>query len=265
MKTRLTALCLASVMGVATAATEPKSITLSSKEQKVSYSIGVDIGKSFQEQSIVIDENAFIAGIRDGQKNKPALMNDEQIRETLMSLQTELMEKQKEKAQKVAMKNKTDGDMFLEKNKQQPDIKTTQTGLQYRVIKDGTGTAPKATDQVVTHYKGKLIDGTVFDSSYDRGEPATFPVNGVIAGWTEALQLMKPGSKWELFIPANLAYGEQGVGDIIPPNSVLLFEVELISVVNQDKQSAKQPEKSKTSAKPSTQSKPAADAATKQQ
>lgn len=235
---RLTALCLASIMTTAFAAND-KAMTLNTKEEKISYSIGVDIGKSFQEQNITISEKAFLAGMRDGQNNKPELMTDAEIRETLLTLQTELMEKQREAAQKVAMKNKTEGETFLQENKKREGIKTTSSGLQYKVITQGTGTSPKATDHVITHYRGKLIDGTEFDSSYARGEPVTFPVNGVIPGWTEALQLMKPGSKWELFVPAELGYGEQGIGDVIPPNSVLNFEVELISIVDEDKSSSK--------------------------
>lgn len=237
IKMRLTALCLASALATTMAFAEQTQTSLKSKDEKISYSIGVDIGKSFQEQNIVVIEKAFLAGIRDGQKNKPALMTDEEIKNTLVSLQKELMEKQQEEAKKVAMKNKTEGDKFLTDNKNKTDIKTTDSGLQYRVLKEGNGTSPKATDQVVTHYRGKLIDGTVFDSSYERGEPVTFPVNGVIPGWTEALQMMKPGSKWELFIPSDLAYGPNGVGGVIPPNSVLHFEVELIKVLDADQSS----------------------------
>lgn len=231
---RLTALALSTVFLTNIAVADTQSNTLKSKDEKISYSIGIDIGKSFHEQEIKIDEKAFLSGIRDGQKNSPALMTDEEIKETLMSLQKELFEKQQEAAKKIAMKNKADGDKFLSDNKGKADVKTTKSGLQYRVLKEGSGTPPKATDKVETHYRGKLIDGTVFDSSFERGEPVTFPVNGVIPGWTEALQLMKPGSKWELFIPSELAYGEQGVGNVIPPNSVLHFDVELIKVFNED-------------------------------
>lgn len=235
MKMRLTALCLASIMTTAFAANDTAT-TLSTKEDKISYSIGIDIGKSLQEQNIAINETAFLSGIRDGQKGKPELMTDAEIRDTLLGLQTELMEKQKEATKKIAMENKTDGDNFLKENKKNKDIKTTETGLQYRILTEGNGASPKATDKVVTHYRGKLINGTEFDSSYSRGEPATFPVNGVIPGWTEALQMMKTGGKWELFVPAELAYGEQGIGDIIPPNSVLNFEIELISIVDDNQQ-----------------------------
>jgi len=235
MKLRLTALILASAVITANAATEDKKITLKDKTDKVSYSIGIDIGKSFNEQSISLNEDAFIAGVRDGRNAKTALMTDDEIRDTLLALQTEMVEKQKAEAKKVSMKNKTDGTKFLEKNKKRDGIVTLPSGLQYKVITEGKGAKPKATDTVTTHYRGKLIDGTEFDSSYSRGEPVSFAVNGVIPGWTEALQLMSPGSKWELFIPADLAYGEQGIGGVIPPNSTLTFEVELISVKEAEK------------------------------
>lgn len=230
MKLRLTTLILASVVATANAATDDKKIILKDKISKVSYSIGIDIGKSFNEQSITLNEDAFLAGVRDGRGEKKALMTDDEIRDTLLALQTEMAEKQKAEAKKVSMKNQTDGSSFLEKNKKRDGIVTLPSGLQYKVITEGKGTKPKATDTVTTHYRGKLIDGSEFDSSYSRGEPVSFAVNGVIPGWTEALQLMSPGSKWELFIPADLAYGEQGIGGVIPPNSTLTFEVELISV-----------------------------------
>jgi len=140
-------------------------------------------------------------------------------------------EKDMEQKQKqLGEKNKTDGSKFLEENKKKPDVKTTASGLQYKVIKDGTGAQPKGTDMVTVNYRGTLIDGTEFDSSYKRGQPATFPVNGVIKGWSEALQLMKQGSKYQLFIPSNLAYGERAMGPDIGPNATLIFEVELQDV-----------------------------------
>jgi FKBP-type peptidyl-prolyl cis-trans isomerase FklB len=140
------------------------------------------------------------------------------------------MEKQAERTKQLAEKNKKEGEAFLAANKTKEGIKTLPSGLQYKVIKEGTGKTPTAEDTVVTNYRGTLTDGTEFDSSYKRGQPATFPVKGVIPGWTEALQLMKEGSKWELFIPSNLAYGEQGAGGVIGPNAALIFEIELISV-----------------------------------
>tara|TARA_R110002110_G_scaffold195770_1_gene405466 strand:+ start:85778 stop:86503 length:726 start_codon:yes stop_codon:yes gene_type:complete len=232
MKLRLTALILASAVATANAATTEKKMVLKDKTAKVSYSIGIDIGKSFNEQSIKLNEEAFLAGVRDGKEAKPSLMTDEEIRDTLLALQTEMVEKQKAEAKKVSMKNEAEGTAFLEKNKKREGIVTLPSGLQYKVLEKGKDGAkkPKATDTVTTHYRGKLIDGTEFDSSYSRGEPVSFAVNGVIPGWTEALQLMSPGAKWELFIPAKLAYGEQGIGGVIPPNATLTFEVELISI-----------------------------------
>jgi len=132
--------------------------------------------------------------------------------------------------QQLADKNQKEGEVFLAENKKKKGVITLPSGLQYQVIKEGTGKIPKATDTVTTHYRGTLIDGTEFDSSYKRGEPASFPVNGVIKGWTEALQLMKVGSKWQLFIPSNLAYGPQGAGQAIGPNATLIFEIELLSI-----------------------------------
>ena len=149
---------------------------------------------------------------------------------TATELQKELMEKQAERNKQLAEKNKTEGEAFLAQNSKKEGVKTLPSGLQYKVIKEGTGKTPKADDTVVTNYRGTSIDGTEFDSSYKRGQPATFPVKGVIAGWTEALQLMKEGSKWELFIPSNLAYGERGAGNFIGPNAALVFEIELITV-----------------------------------
>lgn len=203
---------------------------LSSEDDKTSYSIGVDIGRSFNKQQLTINLEPFMQGIKDGQVDKPTLMTSEQIQENLMSLQTRMIQKQQEQAKKMAVENKSEGDQFLSENKKRNEIKTTASGLQYRVMKQGKGVSPTADDTVTTHYRGRLIDGTEFDSSYSRGQPATFKVNGVIKGWTEALQMMKPGAKWELFVPSDLAYGEHGVGNIIGPNATLIFEVELLSV-----------------------------------
>jgi FKBP-type peptidyl-prolyl cis-trans isomerase FklB len=141
-----------------------------------------------------------------------------------------MMEKQAEEMMKLGEKNKAEGERFLAENAKEEGVKTLQSGLQYKVIAPGTGKTPKASDSVTTHYKGTLIDGTEFDSSYRRGQPATFPVSGVIPGWTEALQLMKEGARWRIFLPPSLAYGERGVGRDIGPNSTLIFEVELISI-----------------------------------
>ena len=147
-----------------------------------------------------------------------------------MAFQKDMMAKQEAKAKAAAEKNSKDGEAFLAENKKKDGVKSTASGLQYKVIKAGDGVMPKGTDTVSVNYKGTLIDGTEFDSSYKRGEAATFPVSGVIKGWTEALQLMKVGSKWQLFIPSNIAYGERGAGGEIGPNATLIFEVELLSI-----------------------------------
>lgn len=207
-----------------------KTEKLENKKDKISYSIGVDVGKSIQKQNIDINPDLFLAGLKDGLTDKYSLMSENDIRQTLLSLQTEIMEKQNAQMKAMASKNLEQGEKFLAENKKQKGIVTLPSGLQYRVLKEGSGESPKATDTVTTHYRGKLIDGTEFDSSYARGEPARFAVNAVIPGWTEALQIMKPGAKWELFIPPKLAYGENGIGQLIGPNSTLIFEVELVGV-----------------------------------
>ncbi|MBI4838452.1 MAG: FKBP-type peptidyl-prolyl cis-trans isomerase, partial [Nitrospirae bacterium] len=174
--------------------------------------------------------NILAKGVGDALIGGKFLLTDDELRETLTALQKDLSAKQQERMQGLLDKNKKEGAAFLEGNKKKEGVKTTASGLQYNVIKEGTGKTPKASDTVKVNYSGKLIDGTEFDSSYKRGEPATFQVGGVIAGWTEALQLMKEGAKWQLVIPSNLAYGETGAGNVIEPNSVLIFEVELLAV-----------------------------------
>ncbi len=233
-----------------------KATQLKDKKDKISYSIGVDVGKSIMKQKIELNPEPFLAGFKDGQADKPTLMTEDEIRQTLMALQTEMLEKQKTEMKEQASKNLSAGQKFLDDNKKKKDVVTLPSGLQYRIIKEGKGDSPKATDVVTTHYRGKLIDGTEFDNSYNRGEPVKFAVNGVIPGWTEALQLMKPGAKWELFIPSKLAYGENGVGQIIGPNSTLVFEVELLTVEKpNDKQNADKEEKSEKHSKTSSKSK----------
>jgi FKBP-type peptidyl-prolyl cis-trans isomerase FklB len=204
---------------------QEKSPQLKDQKDKVSYSIGMQIGFNLARQKVDINADILAAGIKDALANKPQLTPD-QVKDVMAQFEKDMEQKQKE----LGEKNKTEGAKFLEENKKKPDVKTTASGLQYKLIKDGTGAQPKATDMVTVNYRGTLIDGTEFDSSYKRGQPATFPVNGVIKGWTEALQLMKAGSKYQLFIPANLAYGERAMGPDIGPNSTLIFEVELQEV-----------------------------------
>jgi len=203
---------------------------LDTQLQKVSYIIGLDIGKNLANQEIDIDSAALAAGVADSFNDSAVKLSDTEIQTIMTSFQTELEAKQSKMKAAEADKNTSEGQAFLELNRSKEGVVALASGLQYREIKAGNGKSPKATDQVTTHYKGTLLDGTTFDSSYDRGEPAQFPVNGVIAGWTEALQLMKEGSVWELFIPANLAYGARGAGGKIGPNATLVFQVELLKV-----------------------------------
>ena len=217
------------VLLVSQANAEEKKALQTAKE-KQGYSIGVDMGNRLKSNAIDIDADAIAQGLKDALSGGKLLMTEQEMKETLAGLQKELMDKQAERTKQIAEKNKKEGEAFLAANKTKECVKTLSSGLQYKVIKEGTGKMPKAEDTVVTNYRGTLVDGTEFDSSYKRGQPATFPVKGVIPGWTEALQLMKEGSKWELFIPSNLAYGERGAGNVIGPNATLIFEIELISV-----------------------------------
>src|SRR3989440_8251194 len=203
---------------------QDKSPQLKDQKDKVSYSIGMQIGFNLARQKVDINPDILAAGIKDSIAGKPQLTSD-QVKDVMAQLEKDMEQKQKQAGEK----NKTEGAKFLEENKKKPGVKTTASGLEYKVEKEGTGAQPKATDMVTVNYRGTLIDGTEFDSSYKRGQPASFPVTGVIKGWTEALQLMKVGSKYQLFIPASLAYGEQGRPGI-PPNSLLIFEVELMNV-----------------------------------
>lgn len=203
---------------------------LKTQKDKVSYSIGLDIGKNMKANSVDIDAEILLKGIKDGLEEKEGLLTEEEIAQVMQDFQQDLMAKQAAKQKEEGDKNLKEGEVFLEANKKKEGVKVLPSGLQYKVLKSGTGPSPKETDKVKTHYKGTLINGTEFDNSISRGEPAVFPVNGVIKGWTEALQLMKVGDKWELYIPANLAYGERGAGGTIPPNATLVFEVELLGI-----------------------------------
>ena len=191
-----------------------EKLILKNQKEKVSYIIGMDIGGNLKKQSIDIDPNILAKGIQDALGGAKSLLTDQEIQETMVAFQKEMMAKQAE----VAKKNKTEGESFLAENKKKEGVITLPSGLQYKIVKEGTGETPKLEDTVTVNYRGTLIDGTEFDSSYRRGQPATFSVKGVIAGWTEALQLMKVGSKWQLFVPSNLAYGERGAGRDIGPN-----------------------------------------------
>ena len=204
---------------------QEKSPQLKDQKDKVSYSIGMNIGANLVRQKVDINPDILAAGIKDIVAGKPQL-NPDQVKEVMAQFEKDMEAKQKQAGEK----NKTEGVKFLEDNKKKPDVKATASGLQYKVMKEGTGAKPKATDTVSVNYRGTLIDGTEFDSSYKRGQPATFPLNGVIKGWTEGVQLMKTGSKYQFFVPANLAYGERAVSPDIGANATLIFEVELLEI-----------------------------------
>lgn len=203
---------------------------LKTQGDKVSYSIGLSIGSNLKRQSIDVDMKVLTRGIQDGLSEADALLTDDEIREVMTKFQEDMKAKAEEERKMLAEKNLKDGEAFLSENKGKEGVVTLPSGLQYKILTKGKGGRPKATDTVTTHYRGTLVDGTEFDSSYSRNEPTSFPVGGVIAGWTEALQLMPVGSKWRLFVPPSLAYGERGAGQMIGPNATLIFEVELLSI-----------------------------------
>ncbi len=207
-----------------------ENLVLKDQKDKVSYSIGMNIGNNLKKQSIDVNPDVLAQGIKDALSGSKALMTEQEVNETIMAFQKEMSAKQIERLKELGEKNKKEGEAFLAENKKKKGIITLPSGLQYKVINEGTGETPELTDVVTVNYRGTLIDGTEFDSSYRRGQPATFPVNAVIAGWAEALQLMKVGSKWQLFIPSDLAYGERGAGRDIGPNATLIFDVELLSI-----------------------------------
>jgi FKBP-type peptidyl-prolyl cis-trans isomerase FklB len=224
----------------ATAARTP--LTLKTDKDKVSYAIGVNIGKSMRKDTVDIDPAVFSRGMKDALAGGKLLLTDDEMKAVLTKLQTDLRAKQEEAMQKAGEINKKAGDDFLAQNKTQEGVVVLPDGLQYKILKQGTGPKPAATDSVVCNYRGTLLDGTEFDSSYKRGQPATFPVSGVIKGWTEAVQLMPVGSKWQLFLPADLAYGNRGAGPDIGPNATLIFEVELLSIQNKAAAQAPNPQ-----------------------
>src|ERR1700719_4110409 len=199
-----------------TATSAKTPLTLKTDKDKVSYAIGVNIGKSMRKDTVDIDPAIFSRGMKDALAGGKLLLNDEEMKAALTKLQGELRAKQEGAMQKAGEINKKAGEDFLAQNKTKEGVVALPNGLQYKILKEGTGPTPSATDSVVCNYRGTLLDGTEFDSSYKRGQPATFPVGGVIKGWTEAVQLMPVGSKWQLFIPPNLAYGDHPPGAQIP-------------------------------------------------
>ncbi|MFA7554943.1 MAG: FKBP-type peptidyl-prolyl cis-trans isomerase [Spongiibacteraceae bacterium] len=219
-------------------AAEPKAIQLDTDEQRVSYGMGIGLGQRIKQETFVIDVDAFSQGVKDAVNGGEQLMTDEEIMKQMQSFQQAQMDKQQQEIVKQGEKNKAEGEAFLAENGAKEGVVTTESGLQYTIITEGSGEKPLETDEVEVHYQGTLLDGTEFDSSYKRGATVSFPVNGVIPGWTEALQLMPVGSKWKLFIPSSLAYGPGGTGGgPIGPNQTLIFEVELISINADDGES----------------------------
>ena len=204
-------------------AAAPKTALLQTEQDKISYVIGAQLGQNFRVQGIEIKVESFMSGLQDAIAGKKLALTPDQMNQLMTNFQRTMIAKQ-------ATKNLSQATAFLEANKAKEGVKVLPSGLQYKVITEGTGKTPTTSDKVRTHYRGTLIDGKEFDNSYKRNKPAEFPVTGVIKGWTEALQLMKEGAKWELYIPPNLAYGERGQRGI-PPNSMLIFEIELLEVL----------------------------------
>lgn len=213
----------------APAAAKPADTALSTEEQQVSYGIGLNFGTNLKRQEFPIDIDSFIAGLHDGVEGNEPKMAQEEIMKVMQGFQKKMMDKRKAEKEAAAAKNKQEGEAFLAENGKKEGVMTTDSGLQYKVITKGDGPIPTAEDTVEVNYRGTLINGDEFDSSYKRGQSVSFPVKGVIKGWTEALQLMPVGSKYELYIPANLAYGPGGTGSI-GPNATLIFEVELLGI-----------------------------------
>jgi FKBP-type peptidyl-prolyl cis-trans isomerase len=207
---------------------------LETDEQKVSYGIGLVEGKRFK-QDFQVDVDAFTAGLKASINDEKPLMTEEEVKTTIQNFGQKLMAKKEAEQKALGDKNKTASEAYLAENGKKEGIKTTASGLQYKVETEGKGAKPKADDTVEVNYRGTLVDGTEFDSSYKRGQTVTFPVNGVIPGWSEALQLMTVGSKYQLFIPSDLAYGPGGTGGVIGPNQALIFEVELVDIKKPEK------------------------------
>ena len=229
MKVRI-AMAMCGVIALSGASFAADAPELKTDKEKISYSIGMDIGGSLKRGSVEVDPDLVAKGLKDSYGGGKTMLTEDQARQAIEDFQKTLMAKQAETMKILSEKNKADGERFLAENAKKEGVKVLPSGLQYKVIAPGTGKSPTTADTVTTHYRGTLIDGTEFDSSYKRGQPATFPVSGVIPGWTEALQLMKEGAKWQLFVPPGLAYGERGAGQVIGPNATLVFEVELLTV-----------------------------------
>jgi FKBP-type peptidyl-prolyl cis-trans isomerase FklB len=237
--------------GATTAKTEPAAAAsaLDTPKAKLSYAIGADLGNKLRAQSIDIDPAILHQAMLDAIAGNKARMTDDEIHTALVDLSNQLRQKQMAQLKELGEKNKKDGETFLAENKTKEGVVALPSGLQYKILKTADGKKPTASDTVVCNYRGTLINGKEFDSSEKHNGPATFPVNGVIKGWTEALQLMPVGSKWELFIPSDLAYGERGAGADIAPNSTLIFDVELLSIKEKDTAAQEKPAQDKATDK----------------
>jgi len=226
---------------------------LQTSKQKASYAIGQNIGKGLKKDEVDVDGASLARGIRDALAGNKSLLTEEEAKAALMALATEVRAKQQIKLEQMSAANKKEGEAFLAANKTKEGVVALPSGLQYKIEKEGTGPKPTAADSVTCNYRGTLIDGKEFDSSYKRGQPLTIPVSGVIKGWTEAMQLMPVGSKWQIFIPPDLGYGNQAMGQDIQPGSTLIFEVELLSIAPKtDANPAAKPDAAKPDAKPSS-------------
>lgn len=220
----------------ATTAKSPVPLALKTQKDKFSYALGMNLGANLHRQSVPVDASILARGLRDALAGGKMLLTEDEARAALMAVQSEVRQKQQAEMQKIGDANKKEGEAFLAFNKTKEGVVELPSGLQYKILQAGTGAKPTATDSVVCNYRGMLIDGTEFDASSKHGGPATFHVTGVIKGWTEALQLMPVGSKWQLFVPSDLAYGERGMGGDIPPNKTLIFEVELVKIADKSQE-----------------------------
>ncbi len=228
MNTQPIALVTLLTVAVSNLARAEEAKPFKDEKDKISYAIGLDSGKRMRQSDIQVDFDLYLRGLKDGTSGGTPLLTDEELRETFTKLRQEIMNRQHEKQRELGEKNRKEGETFLAENKAKAGIVTLASGLQYTILSDGDGSSPKPEDTVTVNYRGTLLDGTEFDRSPE-GQPASFAANGVIRGWTEALTRMKVGSKWKLFIPADLAYGLMGRPPKIGPNAVLLFDVELVS------------------------------------
>lgn len=222
------------IMGMSTAMATESPVQLGTDAEKLSYTIGVDLGKNLKKQDINISPSAMTKGLQDGMSDGPYVLTEQQMKEVLVSFQKKLLDKQTEVFNKRAAENKLKGEAFLKENQTKPGVVTLPNGLQYKIITKGEGVKPQATDIVTVDYTGKLINGEIFDSTSKTGKPAMFQVSQVIPGWTQILQMMPTGSTWEVYIPANLAYGSRSVGGPIGPNETLIFNIHLLSVKKPD-------------------------------